>query len=491
MERQHCLELRVEEQNQGKERKGDYVLYWMISSRRPFFNWGLEYARDCAEARGCPLLIVEALRYSYPWACDRFHAFVLQGMRENKKAFDERGVTYFPFVETKEYSGKGLLEALAQRACLVVTDEFPAFFLPAMVEAAAEKLNIPLVTVDSNGMIPLRAPEKLFSRAYDFRRYIHSDPGLFTECLPERDPLSSYDGGAVSLDEKVLKKWPQASEELLKAEPEALKRLPIDHEIKPVHALPGGYRAAQERFEEFLDRIDDYADRRNNPKDEASSGLSPYLHFGHISSAELFEALRKRYDWSPEATKKEKYGKNQGFWGMSAGAETFIDQFWTWRELGFNRSFLDPEGYSDYETLPDWAKKTLEEHSEDPREELYTLKEFEEARTADQLWNAAQNELRRDGRIHNYLRMLWGKKILHWSESPQKALEIMIELNNKYALDGRDPNSYSGIFWVLGRFDRAWGPEREIFGKIRYMTSDSTRRKYKVDEYIEEYTGSD
>ena len=144
--------------------------------------------------------------------------------------------------------------------------------------------------------------------------------------------------------------------------------------------------------------------------------------------------------------------------------------------------------YDRYRSLPDWARKTLEEHASDARPHRYSLEQFEQAQTNDPLWNAAQRQLVQEGRIHNYMRMLWGKKILHWSESPQEALDIMLHLNNKYALDGRDPNSYSGIFWVLGRYDRAWGPEREIFGKIRYMTSDSTAKKHRVQEYVQRYS---
>jgi deoxyribodipyrimidine photo-lyase len=160
----------------------------------------------------------------------------------------------------------------------------------------------------------------------------------------------------------------------------------------------------------------------------------------------------------------------------------------TWRELGYNVCATTP-AYDRYESLPAWARETLAEHASDPRKHVYTLRQFETARTHDELWNAAQNQLRMEGRMHNYLRMLWGKQVLHWSESPQAALEILIELNNKYALDGRNPNSYSGIFWVLGRHDRPWGPERPIFGKVRTMTSDTTRRKLKVGDYIERWHG--
>jgi deoxyribodipyrimidine photo-lyase len=175
-----------------------------------------------------------------------------------------------------------------------------------------------------------------------------------------------------------------------------------------------------------------------------------------------------------------------GFWNLGVNAEAFMDQLMTWREIGFNMCARQ-DNYDRYDSLPDWAKKTLKDHAKDKRPYVYTLEEFESARTHDSLWNAAQRQLVAEGRIHNYLRMLWGKKILHWTQSPQEALEVMIHLNNKYALDGRDPNSYSGIFWVLGRYDRAWGPEREIFGKIRYMTSESTRSKFSVKGYLQRY----
>jgi len=168
---------------------------------------------------------------------------------------------------------------------------------------------------------------------------------------------------------------------------------------------------------------------------------------------------------------------------MSPEAEAFLDELVTWRELGFNLAHRE-EDTKTVSSLPDWAQKTLAEHADDPREHIYEGDQFDRAETHDEVWNAAQRQLRTEGRIHNYLRMLWGKKILHWSRSPEEALEIMFELNDRYALDGRDPNSVSGITWCLGRFDRAWGPERPIFGKVRYMTSDSTRRKLRLGEYL-------
>ena len=174
---------------------------------------------------------------------------------------------------------------------------------------------------------------------------------------------------------------------------------------------------------------------------------------------------------------------------MDESSEAFLDELVTWRELGYNMAAHRPD-YRDYASLPEWARSSLASHREDPRQYLYSVEQFEQAETHDPLWNAAQTQLREEGVIHNYLRMLWGKKILEWTKSPEEAAEVMIELNNRYALDGCDPNSYSGIYWCLGRYDRAWGPERPIFGKIRYMTSENTARKYSVRNYIKWYGGS-
>jgi deoxyribodipyrimidine photo-lyase len=220
--------------------------------------------------------------------------------------------------------------------------------------------------------------------------------------------------------------------------------------------------------------------------EEATSGLSPYLHFGHISSHQVVDRVLQHQGWQKGLVSSDTSGKRSGWWGLSESAEAFLDQVITWRELGFNMCW-QREDYEDYDSLPPWALKTLGDHAGDRRPFLYAKNELESAATHDPLWNAAQVQLRREGRIHNYLRMLWGKKILEWSDSPMVALEVMLELNNKYAVDGRDPNSTSGIFWVLGRYDRAWGPERPIFGKVRYMSSENTARKLKTDDYVRRY----
>jgi deoxyribodipyrimidine photo-lyase len=191
-------------------------------------------------------------------------------------------------------------------------------------------------------------------------------------------------------------------------------------------------------------------------------------------------------DWTPDKLSEKSNGKRTGWWGTGKNAEAFLDELVTWREIGFNMCTLT-SNFDSYDSLPDWSRKTLADHQSDLKEFYYEIDEFENAKTHDNIWNAAQNELVRTGKIHNYLRMLWGKKILEWSVTPKRSMEIMIELNNKYALDGRDPNSYSGIFWILGRYDRPWGPERSIFGKIRYMSSERTRGKIDLKNYLTIY----
>jgi deoxyribodipyrimidine photo-lyase len=269
---------------------------------------------------------------------------------------------------------------------------------------------------------------------------------------------------------------------------DALADLPIDHSVGPV-ATSGGQSAAGRVLEKFFDdRLARYTGERNEPDPErdASSGLSPYLHFGHISVHEVFSTMMTRERWTTRRIRPKAAGRREGWWGASAAAESFLDELITWREIGINMCHLRDD-HDRYESLPAWARETLEAHARDRRAHCYTMEQFESGETSDPLWNAAQHQLVREGRMHNYLRMLWGKKILEWSSSPRAALKTMIHLNNKYALDGRDPNSYSGIFWTLGRYDRAWGPEREIFGKIRYMSSENTARKLRVKNYLAKY----
>jgi deoxyribodipyrimidine photo-lyase len=481
-------QLRIQKTNDAPVNpEGDFVLYWMIAFRRVHWNYSLQRAVDWAKELKKPLIVLEALRCGYQWASDRLHRFILDGMADNARSLKKYNVLYYPFVEEVKGKGQGLIEALAEKSCVVITDDFPAFFLPRMVAAVSQRLPVILEKVDSNGLLPMRAADKVFTTAFAFRRFLQKSlPGYLTE-RPEANPLHRVKLPALGkLPKGIEKRWPLASSHFFEEDPEVLAKLPIDHDVNVVEAR-GGSKRAEVVLESFLqNRLSLYPEDRNHPDQEGTSKLSPYLHFGHISVHQVFDRVMKKEEWSTKMISNKTTGSRSGWWGMSEAAEAFLDELVTWRELGFNMCW-QREDYDQMESLPEWAVKTLKRHAKDKRPYLYTLEEFEKAKTHDPLWNAAQIQLIQAGRIHNYLRMLWGKKILHWSKTPREALKVMIELNNKYALDGRDPNSYSGIFWVLGRYDRAWGPERDVFGKVRYMSSKNTARKVRLKAYLNRY----
>ncbi|HSM12891.1 MAG TPA: deoxyribodipyrimidine photo-lyase [Thermoanaerobaculia bacterium] len=470
---------------------GEVVVYWMTATRRLGWNFALERAAELAAATARPLLVLEALRCGYRWASDRHHAFVLAGMAEHAERAARAGIGYHPYVEAAPGEGSGLVRELSRRAVAVVADDSPVFFLPRMLAAAARQVECRLEAVDSHGLLPLRATPKAFPTAFAFRRFLQGALKAHLSRPPAAEPLGR--GGwprAAELPEAIARRWPRADERLLGAEPGALARLPIDHSVAPVGELPGGSRAAGRRLEQFLDDgFERYAEERNHPDAAAASGLSPWLHFGQISPHEILARLAEREGWVAETLPEGGRGARAGWWGMSANAEAFLDELVTWRELGAAFAVHRPDEQESYDSLPDWALRTLAGHAADPRPELYSADELESAATGDGLWNAAQRQLLGEGRIQNYLRMLWGKRILEWSPDPRAALERMLELNHRWALDGRDPNSASGILWCLGRYDRAWGPERPIFGTVRYMSSANTRRKLRLDRWLERWGG--
>lgn len=468
--------------------KGKWVLYWMTAFRRTRSNYALQYARDMAQSLHRPLVILEALRVRYQWASERFHRFIIEGMVDNQADCHGTEVLYYPYVEPTPGEGSGLLSALAEQACLVVTDDYPCFFHPRMLQVVSRTLPAPLIAVDGNCLMPLEAATRTFTVAHSYRRWMQKELPTHLQSLPETQPLDRHTTLGLPelkvLPQSIRRRWPAADLDKLLA-PRGLSQMPIDHSVGP-GAVRGGAKEAAKLLQQFVtDKLPTYDEARNEPDEFGSSELSPHLHFGHISPHEVFRAVMDSQGWQVGKLQKPN-GKVQDYWGVSQSAEAFLDQLCTWREIGFNMCWRDPN-YDQFRSLPDWALNSIEQHRHDPRPIVYTREEFERAQTHDEIWNAAQRQLVREGRIHNYLRMLWGKKILHWSRTAEEALAIMLELNNKYALDGRDPNSYSGIFWVLGRYDRAWGPEREIFGKLRYMTSENTAKKHRLKKYLDRY----
>lgn len=463
---------------------GAYVLYWMTAARRRHANPALERAVEWAVELGRPLVVLEALRLDYPWASLRLHRFVCEGMRANAADFNDSGVAYMPYVEPRSAAGKGLLAALAEQACVVVGDQFPSFFLPRMVAAAVARLPVACELVDGNGVMPLAAVPKAFERAVDYRRFWqgHLLPHLLA--TPAPDPLAQPAlPREAHIPPAVLARWPAADlDELL--DRGGLARLAIDQTVG-LGWCHGGAAAGRTALAGFLTRVSSYREDTRDATRE-TSGLAPYLHFGHLSAHQTVHALLTHEDWDPGTWAARPSASREGWWHLSPDAEAVLDQLVTWRELGYAWCHFRPD-HDSWSALPAWARTTLELHSADPRPVLYTPAQLEAATTHDPLWNAAQRQLIREGRIHTYLRMLWGKKILEWSPTPQDALALCFHLNNKYALDGRNPNSATGITWVFGAHDRPWAPQRPIFGSIRYMSSASAMTKVDGKGYLKKY----
>ena len=467
--------------------EGEFVLYWMTAAGRPRWNFALQQAVGWARELKRPLVIIEVLTCGGRWDSDRHHSFVLQGMAGNARHLESAPAMYYPYVEPQPGQCRRFFAAVSGQACVVVTDDYP-IALPA-VRTVDVEVPVRVEKIDGNGLLPLRATGQAFLTAHAFRRFLQRNLREHLLDTPKSDPFVRVELPRLkSLPTPIAHRWPAASPRLLSGETAVLAALPIDHSV-PAAPTVGGPAAAHARWKRFLEKkLASYSELRNQPEVEITSGLAPYLHFGHISAHEIFHSLARQEEWSPGMLAEKTTGSREGWWGMSEPAEAFLDQLVTWREVGFNCCAYRSD-YDEYQSLPPWAKATLAKHAVDKRSYVYTLDDFVSVQTHDRLWNAAQRQLIGEGQIHNYLRMLWGKKIFEWTAGPQEALDIMVELNNRYALDGQDPNSYSGIFWILGRYDRPWGPERPIFGTVRYMSSENTARKFRVGGYIQRYCG--
>jgi deoxyribodipyrimidine photo-lyase len=367
-----------------------------------------------------------------------------------------------------------------------VTDDFPGE--PAEgVDRLGPGLDVRLEAVDAAPVFPFRLSGREFLTAYLLRRQLqrHLPPWLARR--PAADPLARLRlPPAPPLPRELSHRWPAAQSRQLGAPARLLAGLPIDHAVAPVGQ--GGSAAAEARLAAFLaGPLDRYLDDRDEPDLDGTSGLSPFLHHGHLAAEEVVAAVLDREGWTPARIGEKAIGARAGWWGLSPSAEAFLDQVVTWRELGFGWAAFRPD-HRALSSLPAWARATLDRHAADPRQPRYTRRRLEAAGTHDPLWNAAQRQLLEAGTIHNRLRMLWGKKILEWTRDPGEALDTLFALNDRWALDGRDPNSASGLLWCLGRHDRPWWPERPIFGTVRYMTSESAARKHRLREYLQRFS---
>ncbi len=466
---------------------GAYVLYWVQAYRRLDHNHALDYALRCASEVRKPLVVFEGLRLDYPWASRRLHRFVLEGMRDMAAAAATLGLSYWPYVETPQQPARGLLRKIADRAALVVTDDFPCFVVPGQSAALARQTKAPVVAVDGNSIVPLSLLGAAVGAAAHLRPRIHKAFAEAWGYRATRRPAVSP--AAREPVEAPFEVWDPGRLE------ESLDSLPLDRSVPEVPGTVGGSRAAKARLREFLKkRLAGYAENRSSPTGPAeghASGLSPYLHFGHIAIEEVAEAvLATTGDFRPEELRIHNRGKREGYFSDDADVNAFLDEALTWRDVGFQWHWTRRADTESLErALPGWAQATLRAHADDKRTHVYTPEEWEAGATHDPLWNAAQRELVTTGTIHNYLRMLWGKKVLEWSRTPAEAYQALVHLNNKYALDGRDPNSYTGILWCFGLFDRPWAPERPVLGVLRYMSSDNTARKFKLGSYYEYVNG--
>jgi deoxyribodipyrimidine photo-lyase len=494
---------------------GLYVLYWTQMARRLTHNHALDFAIHLAHHYQKPLVIYEGLKLNYPWASARIHTFMLQGMKDNVALAAKLGVSYWPFVETPDNPGRGLVKQIVSPAVAVVTDDYPAYIVPAQIRALAMKCPVSLYAVDTNSVVPLSLLGKIVGAAAHLRPRIHK---LFPDCWPERaNPEPVVKAAAKATIDAPFPVW-QPPDNVA----EWVAKLPFTADVPAVRKFVGGSTAGHKKLAEFVTRkLSRYAEERNNPDDPdvaPASGLSPWLHFGHIGiEAVVAEVLARSGTWSLDEINRKTRNKDDYFC-RDANVNSFLDEAITWRDVGhqwhqgkameslarngsaINQSWQsDTEPTFNFETmdfsprskgtlellLPEWAFRSLSKHATDRREYVYSLDEFESAATHDDLWNAAQTELVKTGVMNNYLRMLWAKKVLEWSASPEDAYRTLEHLNNKYAIDGRDPNSYTGILWCFGLFDRPWAPERDVFGVVRYMSSDNTARKFKLGGYYE------
>jgi deoxyribodipyrimidine photo-lyase len=429
---------------------GTHVLYWMQQSQRAEFNHALEYAVERANALRLPVVAAFALA-PFPEATRRPYQFMLEGLRETRDRLAQRGIGLC----VRQGPPEDVVPDLARHAALLVGDVGYLRVQRAWREAVARRVDCPFVLVESDAVVPVQAAsDHAEYAARTLRPKIHR---LLTEFLRPIEPLPV----AVPSLDLVERTLP------LDDPPALCRSLGLDESVPPSGVFLGGRSRAVARLDAFLrHRLALYADEANDPSLGGCSGMSPYLHFGQISSLEI--ALRVQAADVPRAA-----------------ADAYLEQLLVRRELSLNAIWHRP-GYDRYDALPAWAQSTLAQHAADPRQPLYSRDAWQAAATHDPCWNAAQNEMLRTGHMHNYMRMYWGKKILEWSRTPQEAFDTALYLNNRYQLDGRDPNGFVGVAWCFGLHDRPW-TRRPVFGTVRYMNANGLRRKFDVQTYVDRW----
>ena len=444
-------EARIHRLNDGSVVKGRFVLYWMQSSCRVECNHALEYAIRTANDLRRPVVACFGLTANFPEANARHYAFLLEGLRDVSRGLERRGI---PLV-VRRGAPDAVAAELSREACLVVTDRGYLRIQREWRARAAQAISCALIQVESDVVVPVEAAS--FKEEY----------AAATLRPKLRKLLREF---AVPLRKTTLRSDPPARTPAtlpLEDIPSVLGDLGVDDTVPPVAGIAGGPTAATVRLEEFIERgLRPYHDQRSDPGLDGQSGLSPYLHFGHISPLQIVLAVKRR---------------------RGKGVAAFLEELVVRRELSMNFTHFNPR-YDQFACLPRWCRATLLGHERDARPYRYSSEQLETARTHDPCWNAAQMEMVATGRMHGYMRMYWGKKILEWTERPQEAFRIALHLNNKYQLDGRDPNGFAGVAWCFGKHDRPW-TERPVFGMVRYMNANGLKRKFDMDAYVRRVEG--
>ncbi len=437
---------RIKVLNKKGMKKGAYVLYWMQASQRVEYNHALEYTISRANELRQPVVVFLGITDHFPEANERHYAFMLEGLREVKQSLEERGIRMVVHHKSPEMG----TAALAKKASLVIVDRGYLKIQRQWRNIVSNQIDCSLIQVESDVIVPVEetSPKEEYAAA-TIRSKIHKKLRHFLIPLKQSVPTAE----SLSLDFDSFD---------ISDVGKAISKLHIDRSVQRVSSFQGGTKEAQNHLEVFLEgKLDRFPELRNDPTRDYLSQMSPYLHFGQISP--LFIALKAVEAKSP-------------------GTEAFLEELIVRRELSMNFVYYN-ERYDSFEAVPEWAKKTLRAHKKDNRQYTYPVDQLESAQTHDPYWNAAQKEMMIRGKMHGYMRMYWGKKVIEWSKTPEEAFRVALYLNNKYELDGRDPNGFTGVAWCFGKHDRPWG-ERPIFGQVRYMNDKGLKRKFDADGYV-------
>lgn len=443
------LEKRIKSLNNKIITDNPYVVYWMQSSQRTEYNHALEYSIIKANSLKKPLIVYFGLMDGFPEANERHYYFMLEGLKEVKEELAKRGIKMLIRRVSPEI---GALE-ISCFAALMVVDRGYLRVERSWREFLAKNVTCPVIEVETNVIVPIEdaSPKEEYSAA-TLRSKISKKLETYTLPLSERKcdvmsinrdlPFENYD--IEDIDKVICS-------------------LDIDKNVKRSSYYKGGTKTAKLLLEDFiLNKLPYYTKLKNHPGEKYSSDLSPYLHFGQISPLYIYNEL---------------------IYVNIEGKRDFLEELIVRRELSMNFVFYNNK-YDSYDCLPNWSKATLEKHLLDEREFIYSIDELEMAKTHDEYWNTAQMEMVITGKMHGYMRMYWGKKILEWSKTPKEAFDSAIYLNNKYLLDGRDPNAFTGVAWCFGKHDRPWR-ERNVFGTVRYMNDKGLKRKFNMEKYTE------